>query len=164
MNCPSLIYVAPSRSNNFRSANGAENSSAAFGSDVPLPPPPPSLPFRLDRLRRRPPPLAFRCSTSAGKKMGLFRIAGGRKSCTVRVSATYAWMERAGPARGPASATAETRSRTRDWNSSGVRSFTDFLGGIFRRLVLSLVDVDVLLIVSTGCVRGGRGGGDERWV
>jgi len=84
--------------------------------------------------------------------MGLFRIAGGKKSCSVLVSATYAWMVRAGPARGPASATALMMSRTNDWNSSALRSDTDFLGGILRLVVVAVVLVSVaVLLIASGC-------------
>jgi len=65
------------------------------------------------------------------------------------VSATYAWRVRAGPARGPASTTAEERSRRRDWNSEEVRSRTDFLGGRLVRGGVDVPGVDIWIWV--GC-------------
>ena len=62
---------------------------------------------------------------------------------------------------GPASTSAKTISRRRDWNSSGVRSLTVILGRIFRRVLLSFVVVDVVVLIASGCVRNDGCSGDE---
>mmetsp|Transcript_7447 Transcript_7447/g.11348 ORF Transcript_7447/g.11348 Transcript_7447/m.11348 type:complete len:221 (+) Transcript_7447:1034-1696(+) len=129
MNCPSLIYVAPIRSNNLRSASGVENVS---GSDGDVDDDDEAFGIRDEKN---------------GDTFLLIGVMGvGIKSWTVRIIAEYACMVRTGPALGPASIAAWIISRMSDVVSSCVRSAT-----VLTRLVFvdDDDDDDEVVIVST---------------